>query len=278
MTLWGSSINNAYGAIRNTNLAKIVFPGWKIHIYAEDSMRSTVYPPVPKRILLKLQSLGAHIRHVSAAEASQVPPCFWHYLVADDVNVSHFLVRNVCGRLTDRDAAAVSSWLHSTAALHCLRDHPQHVGLRDGLWGSRRQQLVRILDHSMKQLIINYLKSSVFNDQQMDSNYSTHQNHHIRNFTGSSKIHKLPSNSSYCHSDVFINEFLNNILWSKFNVQGSILCHDSVSCGKDSLPFPLPRYGHEYVGQYYDAWGIPDLQGIKAMHDKGNEGIECEND
>ena len=49
-----------------------------------------------------------------------------------------YLSRDLDSRFGKREAAAVEEWLQSGAAVHTMRDHPQHgVPLLGGLWGAR---------------------------------------------------------------------------------------------------------------------------------------------
>ena len=49
-----------------------------------------------------------------------------------------YLCRDLDSRFSKREAAAVGEWLQSSAAIHVMRDHPQHgAPLLGGLWGAR---------------------------------------------------------------------------------------------------------------------------------------------
>ena len=55
-------------------------------------------------------------------------PMMWRFLIADDLDVEYFLVRDTDSRLSMRDGLAVTEWirLHNDSAFHCMRDHPSH--------------------------------------------------------------------------------------------------------------------------------------------------------
>ena len=137
----------------------------------------------------------------------------WRFLVADDLSVDRFLVRDADSRLSGRDAAAVAAWEDSGMPLQCVRDHPSHSGyaLSGGLWGGKPALLQNILRRSWEDLMYGY------------------RNEYLQDMA-----------------------FLNDIIWPKFN-KNHVYCSDSFSCDKwpGSHPFPVRRLGYEHVGQVY---------------------------
>lgn len=218
MSLYGSSPRYTMGAVRNAQLLPVVFPGWRLWLYAEkppNSTGHTKYGQVPDQVLAKLEDLGAEIVWVDVAGVG-LAPMLWRFTVMDDPAVDVFVVRDCDSRLTSRDAAVVSDWLKTDRLFHCIRDHPSHsnYAVSGGLWGARRQPLHRLvgnLSNVMRRYGAGYV-------QDMD--------------------------------------FLGNDVWPK--VKDHAYCHDSFSCHRypSSHPFPVARIGYEHLGQVYDQFSV----------------------
>ena len=218
MSLWGGKPRYTYGALRNAQLLPVFFPGWILRFYIERPRYddTTVYAPVPARILGKLSAMGAELVYVDA-ERSHIPPMMWRFLIADDMTVDVFIVRDTDCRLNDRDFAVVSDWLRTDYAFHCVRDHPSHAGysLLGGLWGARPRQLRSFVSIPWRDVMMGYRTDYV-------------QDMH----------------------------FLANAIWPLVQSHAAY-CHDSVSCldWPGSHPFPVARIGTEHLGQVFDAFG-----------------------
>jgi len=218
MSLWGGKPRYTYGALRNAQLLPVYFPGWTLRFYIErpHSDETTIYAPVPPRILGKLAIMGAEVVYVDA-DRSHIPPMMWRFLIADDMSVDVFIVRDSDCRLSDRDFALVSDWLQTHYAFHCIRDHPSHAGysLLGGLWGGRPRQLRSFVSVPWRDMMMGY-RTDYVQDMQ----------------------------------------FLSNAVWPLVQSHAAY-CHDSVSCldWPASHPFPVPRIGTEHLGQVFDAFG-----------------------
>ena len=218
MSLWGAKPRYTYSALRNAQLLPVYFPGWVLRLYVERprSDDTTVYAPVPPRILGKLAVLGTEMVYVDA-ERSHIPPMMWRFLVADDMLVDAFVIRDTDCRLSDRDFAVVSDWLRTDYAFHCVRDHPSHAGypLLGGLWGARPRQLRSFVSVPWRDLMMGY-RTDYVQDMQ----------------------------------------FLANAIWPLVQSHAAY-CHDSVSCLNwlAAHPFPVARVGTEHLGQVFDAFG-----------------------
>ena len=64
MSLYGSSPRYTTGAIRNAELVKVNFPGWRLRIYTETPSDQAGYDAVPQTVLDRLRALGAEIRYI----------------------------------------------------------------------------------------------------------------------------------------------------------------------------------------------------------------------
>ena len=125
--LYGSIEKYTLGAIRNTELAKIYFPGWTCRFYCTSD--------VPKGVIETLSRNGAEIVSVPDGEG-YISGMFWRFLVAVDAKVDRFIVRDVDSRLNSREAMAVHEWIESGYEVHLMRDHVNHCyEMNGGMWG-----------------------------------------------------------------------------------------------------------------------------------------------
>lgn len=175
---------------------------------------------IPQLYLNKLKTLGARIIEVPKDIAS-LPPAVWKYLILDDPSVEVFLIRDPEFRLSDRERDMVIQWLGGQSpCFHCLRDHPSHKTI----------PVVDGLWGGVAKCVRQRLGDSMSN---------------------------LLRNSTQPGTGFQLNDFLQSVVWGR--LQGSALCHDSVSCGNwtGARPFPFLREGSAYLGARYDMHGTP---------------------
>ncbi|CAH1779013.1 unnamed protein product [Owenia fusiformis] len=217
MSLWGNSKRYTYGAIRNAQLARMNFPAWTLRIYIEKRNTQHKHSKVPDYVLEKLVDLGVDLFEVDTQNVT-LAPMIWRFMVADDLTIERFVVRDSDSRLTERDAATVQEWLHTDKPFHCIRDHPSHGNfpLSGGLFGGKPKDILKIFDKPWSKL-----------SSQYGSGYLEDMN------------------------------FLNNMVWSKakdhFYCHDSVSCKKYTS----SHPFPVARNGKEHIGGVYDQYDIP---------------------
>ena len=213
ISLYGRSQRYTFGAIRNAELAKEHFPGWKLRIYTEMPSDQPKYGLVPQGIINKLRELGADIEYIDNGE--KVPPMMWRFLVGDDTTVDRFIVRDADSRLSARDAAAVKAWVESGKGFNCIRDHPSHSGyaISGGMWGAVVSEMKRIIPYSWKDMIS-----------------------HTRN------------KGEYLED----MNFLNTVIWPKVQNHVYCSDSVSCDIWRGAHPFPVKRYGYDHVGQVYD--------------------------
>lgn len=228
MSVYGNSPKFTMGAIRNAQILPIYFPGWTLRVYVANPNSNTIEKKwmVPERIIVRLKMLNVQIVYVDTTRI-KLQPKWWSLLVADDPSVKYFLVRSANGRLSDRDAVAVSDFVQVSTekpdtAFHCVRDHPKHASraVTDGLWGGRSDKLLEKLKPGIHALIQDYLS----------------------NCTTAEEVNKIRS-----------TDFLSDIIWPL--VQDIAYCHDSVSCKKWPSSYSFPEnHGTllEYVGQKFN--------------------------
>jgi len=131
MSLDGDNIDKLYGALRYSQLVPIVFPRWRLRVYASSAaLNATGSNHVLRILVKKLENSGVEVFKVRGLTAARIPPDLWAYLVADDTEVDRFVVRNSDTRPSDRESAALDDWLLTNLtikALYCIRDHPLHA-------------------------------------------------------------------------------------------------------------------------------------------------------
>lgn len=227
MSLWSSQTRYTFGALRNAQLMPVYFSGWTLRIYIEKPREdeTTIFTPVPERIVNKLVKLSVEIMRVDA-ERSHIPPMMWRFLVADDMSVDLFIVRDSDCRLQERDAIVVKDWIASQTAFHCIRDHPSHAAysILGGLWGGMPRKLHEILPIPWRELMMG-----------MRSDYS--QDMAFLN----SAIWPKVQNYAFCHDSVSCRKWTN------------------------SHPFPVERIGTEHLGQVFDAFGNARDEDIQIL-------------
>lgn len=128
-SVWGSNAHYTLGAIENARLARAHYPGWVARFYHDGS--------VPSDVLTRLKDEGADLVAMPAHRETQLGP-YWRFFVSDDLDVRHFLVRDIDSRLGMRERVAVDAWIHSGRDFHIMRDHPLNCELvLGGMWGGR---------------------------------------------------------------------------------------------------------------------------------------------
>ena len=145
-SLWGKQAKYLDGAVRNAMLAPDIYPSWQCRFYVDDS--------VPLPVIEKLRQLGASIVNMPPARFA-FEGLFWRFLVADDSNVSRYIVRDCDAIINIRERAAVDIWCQSDKCFHVMRDYYSHTELiLAGLWGGTRGALP-----NMRSLIDEFVKN-----------------------------------------------------------------------------------------------------------------------
>jgi len=159
----------------------------------------------------------------------------WRFLVADDLSVDRFIIRDTDSRLTQRDASAVYDWVKSGEAFHCVRDHPSHASyaVSGGLWGGNPQ------------LLRNYLRKT------------------WREMMAGSRPDYLEDMN-----------FLNNVVWPKLMYHAYCSDSVSCKSFPSSYPFSQRRHGYEHVGQVVSEQELGRPIDINILKQAG-ENPEC---
>ena len=155
----------------------------------------------------------------------------WRFLVADDLTVDRFIVRDCDSRLSERDSVAVNAWIKSNKTFHCIRDHPSHgrYSISGGLWGAKPGELRKITKKPWNQMMGSY---------------------------GSKYLQDM--------------RFLIDVIWPQVK-DNDTYCSDSVSCHTwpSSHPFIAPRINYEHIGQVFLKNGLARIGDINILQKKG---------
>ena len=176
-SLWGDIPKYTIGAIRNAELAKIIYPDWKVVMHIGNN--------VPFHIVAKLITLDVSIIPYNSGSWNSM---FWRFYSADSNDI--VISRDTDSRLNAREKSAVDEWLNSDKDFHIMRDHPYHAtAILGGMWGCRNGILRGITE------MIDGYDSKEYNDQyQVDQNF-------LREI-----IYPLVRNKSMVHDEFFENK------------------------------------------------------------------------
>jgi hypothetical protein len=127
ISLWGNKEKYRYGALKNIELAKSVYPGWKLRFYIDKT--------IDMEFAKKLHGLGCQVYQTPGGLGS-FEGMYWRFWVNDDLSVKRFCIRDADSRFNRKEAVAVTDWIDSKQPFHIMRDHKNHVfPIQGGLWG-----------------------------------------------------------------------------------------------------------------------------------------------
>ena len=128
-SIFGNQIKYFDGIEENIHLARLLYPGWFIYIYYNNSVPS---------IFFKGLQLQQDVKLIDMSQEN-LPGMFWRFLPYDDYEIELFIVRDLDSRISIRESVAVFEWVNSSKDLHIMRDHPFHSALiMGGMWGLKR--------------------------------------------------------------------------------------------------------------------------------------------
>jgi len=126
-SLWGGNFRYLDTAVRNAELARVLYPGWRCRFYCDAS--------VPDFIRGQLLAAGADV-HLMPAQRRLFEGLFWRFLPASETGIDRFLVRDADSLIGLRECEAVMAWLDSGRAFHVMRDDFAHTDpILAGMWG-----------------------------------------------------------------------------------------------------------------------------------------------
>ena len=148
-SLWGTDLKYLVGALRNAELATVIYPDWKCRFYVGQS--------VPYPFIRKLSSME-NTEVVEKAEAGDWRGMYWRFEPASEPDIEVMISRDTDSRLNKREKAAVDEWLASAAGFHIMRDHPYHrFPVLGGMWGAKSGTVP-----DMKDLIDNFAQQDQY--------------------------------------------------------------------------------------------------------------------
>lgn len=167
-SLWGDNSTYTRGALKNSELAESLYPGWECWFYVGTSC--------PERIIKSLEE-KSNTKVIRMEEEGDWTGMFWRFLPASDSSVEVMISRDTDSRLSMREKEAVDSWLSSDLSFHIMRDHPYHgVPILGGMWGAKRgvlSDMKDLLDQTKKdnywQIDQEFLKEYVYERVKRDA-------------------------------------------------------------------------------------------------------------
>lgn len=195
-SLFGNNPIYTIGAIKNAELAKLLFPDWVVWVYHDNS--------VEEQILQELTKLDVKL---ILEENRNMLNTLWRFKPLYDDGVTLFISRDTDSRLNERDVISVSEWLTSGFNFHIIRDHP--IGhswrMNAGMWGGKSNSLPEF--ESIYHDFINNNRDN--NIKTLDQIFL--QNHIYNKIVSNSLIHdeyfKYESNVTFIKHDRASNDF-----------------------------------------------------------------------
>jgi hypothetical protein len=127
-SLWGDHPMYWEGALKNIELVKKFYPGFKTRFYIDESCKKELIDSLSDDIVEKVLVNSKDSFH----------GMFWRFWASEDPEVDIFLSRDCDSRISERESSAVYEWINSGKDFHIMRDHPYHtVPILGGMWGCR---------------------------------------------------------------------------------------------------------------------------------------------
>ena len=121
------------GFLLNVDLARILFPGWKIYLYLDTRLKGSAFHNITTSVHSDIVTIVWKTSNVS--QSSHFGHT-WRFLVADNEECGRWIVRDTDDRMSIRTLQAVLDWIWSGRSFHIMRDHVQHdAPILAGLFG-----------------------------------------------------------------------------------------------------------------------------------------------
>ena len=147
-SLWGNNPRYLSGALRNVEMAEILYPDWQCRFYTNDT--------VPEHILRKLGARGVDVRKMTIAKRP-FDGLFWRFHAVSDTKIDRFLIRDCDSVINVKERVAVDEWLASGKHFHVMRDYYTHTDLvMAGMWGG-----VTGVIKNVEKVISDYVESHI---------------------------------------------------------------------------------------------------------------------
>ena len=118
-SLWGNQPRYTIGAIRNAQMAKMLYPEFECWFYIHKDT-------VPEIIINELKKYDNVKIILKEGDLNSCKPMMWRFEAIDEPNVEVMLSRDTDTRIWEREVLAVREWLKSDKIFHIMRDHPHH--------------------------------------------------------------------------------------------------------------------------------------------------------
>lgn len=140
-SLWGDKPIYCVGAIKNAQLAKILYPGWVSRYYCAESVPESIIKSLKRYSnveIIQCEGLG------DWGNSSHRFRCF-------DQDGAIIITRDCDSRLSIREAAAVDEWIKEGTVCHIVRDHPFHnTPVLAGMFGIKGGTVKDLASHMKK--------------------------------------------------------------------------------------------------------------------------------
>lgn len=117
-SLWGNNLKYCIGAIRNAELASIIYPDWTCRFYC--------HKDVPQEIIHSLINKSNTEVFILKKEADWKFAAV-RFLAISDFSYDYIIFRDTDSRLNLREKYAVDEWINSGKTLHIMKDHVAHA-------------------------------------------------------------------------------------------------------------------------------------------------------
>ena len=121
------------GFLLNVDLARILYPDWKIYLYLDTHLQGSAFHNITTSVHSDIVTI---VWKTSNASQSSHFGHTWRFLVADNEECDRWIVRDTDTRMSLRTMQAVLDWIWSGRSFHIMRDHVLHDGpILAGLFG-----------------------------------------------------------------------------------------------------------------------------------------------
>jgi len=128
--IWGNNLKYLIGAVKNAQLASVIYPSWKCRFYV-DSL-------VPESIIYQLEQIN-NTEVVRIYGIGDWKFSFNRFLPISEPGIKVMISRDADSRLNKREKAAVDDWMKSDKGFHIMKDHPWHFSypILAGMFGCK---------------------------------------------------------------------------------------------------------------------------------------------
>lgn len=136
-SLWGNNPKYCIGAIKNAELASVIYPDWICRFYCnkdvpQETIHSLISKPNTEVFILQKE---ANWKFATT-----------RFLAMSDFSYDYVIFRDADSRLNLREKHAVDEWINSGKILHIMKDHPNHSGfpILAGMFGIKGKTVSNI--------------------------------------------------------------------------------------------------------------------------------------